>query len=243
MPNAVPDATALVHITSVHLLLESENDARRAASVLNSIPGIVNLAIYVESLLASREGALVSELCNSMQRFSRLKSLLLRARFSGSCGSKLLEVCNFERLDKLQLVDCGTMGHLHKPLGPLQLVLQTLRVEPAQSKDVNDFLLSTTVTQELSIVCLHHVDEVDEDDWVLDWASVIPHAATLRSSRLDLDGRLQDMPGFLRFCESASNLRRLAVSCPEIEEEKWAQQEGFLAWLVSTCAFLPSHIR
>jgi hypothetical protein len=41
-----------------------------------------------------------------------------------------------------------------------------------------------------------------------------------------------------RFCEPAPNLRRLALDCPDVEEDELVDNEGFPAWLVSIRTFL-----
>jgi hypothetical protein len=102
---AAPHIYTLAHITSVHLRLRGEQDARRAAGVVASIPRIKNLAINAEHC---REwyAALIFGTCSSAPRFPRLKSLLLKRFNFELCGLMLARVIDYKQLNELQLIAC-----------------------------------------------------------------------------------------------------------------------------------------
>jgi hypothetical protein len=249
---AIPDASALIHITSVHLRLRGEQDARTAASVITSIPGIVDLAVHAENhwkggmTRDSNYAELVFATSTATHRFPHLKTLVLK----GMCfdpfleydfGSTLANVVEFERLDQLQLVDCSGAERLLVYLGTLQTAFATLHIEDSHmlfpdEGESSACFLSIAPTQELF---LSHFSAV-ACGWKDDWTTLTTHAGSLRSLRVNLTSpswTAPDMLRFLTFCQSSSNLQRLAVNGPDIEECFWASAHGFLAWLVSIYAF------
>jgi hypothetical protein len=250
---APSDTSALAHITSVHLRLRGEQDALSAAGIVASIPGVEDLAIHDEDWWSGGSvenanychklyAALIFGTRSSAPRFPRLKSLLLKGLDFEACGSMLANVVDFKQVNELQIIDCQKVEHLLEPLYDLRLALRTVRLERIEAWLSDAFLSTVTALEELSV---KDFDEDRRSSWKPDWTSLIPHAATFRSLRLNFEptsdppkAPFSDIQGFLTLCKSASNLQRLAVNCPHIEEEKWAEEEGFSAWLVSICALM-----
>jgi hypothetical protein len=256
-PIVNPDTSALAHITSVHLRIKAKQDTSRAVSMITSIPSIVDLAVYCEhqyvsgSVIDQTDAALVFGTSAATRRLAHLKNLLLKELDLERVGPVLARAVDFEQVDRLQLIRCCDIHRLLIPLGSLQTTFQTLRIEDCLiscdlAREVEGegdaFLQAILPTKGLFIASFNDT----YSGWRQDWTALLPHAASLHSLRLAINDPLKTpagpcnlvIPQFSTFCEAASNLQRLAVNTPKIEEDAWAREQGFLAWLVSICALI-----
>lgn len=255
----VPDASALAHVTSVHLRLQCEDDGPRAASVVLCMPQITELAIHgyngsryhtaSDLELAERHKGVISLVFGTStvtRRFPLLKSLLLKGLHFKLCTPLLATAVDADHLETLKVVECIHADHFLKHLGPLQLACGTIRIEDSWADrerigvDTNSFLQTISAPRELYV---SH-DNVWEEPMELDWDALIPHSASLRSLRVNIVQKRsglfqphhQSMQSLQMFCKSVPNLQRLALTSPSIEENKWEGKQGFLSLLVSSFA-------
>lgn len=254
----VPPTTArsidpLAWVTSVRLHLGSENDCRRAAGIIARTPDITELSIFFETRLklpgffakSCRDFIIILfAMKDTRRQLPRLRSLFLECFTLTFLGPILSQSINFSKLEELQLLKCDDVGHMLLSLELQQMDWNVLRIEEDDSGDdsgkLKTFLQTMQGPKILSISRERRFAEED-DEGKLCWTDLVPHSATLKSLRFNIeqagDYPFHDRCGtsvadFRELCNSASNLEQLALTCPPVEEEKWQGEHGLAVFLV-----------
>ena len=241
-------------ITSIRLQIGTEIDCRKAASIISRTPGITELSVYYvpgwDLVHRSYAESCRDFVCmlfhpdDTTFQFSRLRRFFLKDFDLGLLPSILSQSVDFSKLEELRLVRCEEAGNMLVSLSLQQVNWKLLCIEEElignDNGQLRSFLRTMNAPKRLSIGRATSYAKEDDTGKIC-WTDLIPHAATLKSLRLNIDqpsGYLshdrsgKSVADFRDLCKSASDLSQLALTCPSIEEEKWRGEHGFTAFLV-----------
>lgn len=245
----------LARVTSIRLHLRTRNDCRRAASIITRTPDITDLSIFFGDIWDIRLPSSFGPVCrdfigilfgmeDTKCHFPRLRSLSLEQFTLRLSGPILSQSMNFSKLEELRLLKCDDVGHMLLSLRLQHVDWKILRIEEEQTGDDNgefrEFLQTMHAPERLSISHDRRFAEGNQE-WRSSWTDLVPHSATLKSLRFNIeqpgdypfhDRRGNSVADFRELCKSASNLEQLALTCPPIVEEQWQGEHGFAVFLV-----------
>jgi len=222
------------HITALQILIIDMRDIKRMAWILAHIPALQHLDLeksYRLLMDCDVDAEILKEFVNSgntAQYPARLKTL----RIVNMCWTKqsaevFTSSMRLEKLETLQLVECCEIGPLLEHLTQLRLNVSTLCIDrggdvPRDGATISAFIASLAAPKRLSLLC--HVDQ--PYDGQIDVDCLQKHAQSIEYLRLEDNnvtwltyGNSGQAPQFCSFFENASNLKQLALSGPEIDDE------------------------
>jgi hypothetical protein len=250
-----PKAEIFSRLTALQLNLHNARDFQIARLLFERLTFVTRLDIRtVEysgyTLISAGVGSkVISAVFGSGKAFlrrSKLTHLSLEGMDFSAVGTTLAQVLPFGDLTHLHLYQCQQTDALCESLSRLKMRLQSFSdvcfynpILVRRRGAVDAFLKSIPPLRQLRMTQtqLGRNGEVES----FDWKALATHAPGLRC--LDLgDFKLENtifidttrnLPDFLAFCKSASDLQQLSIIGPEIEKTAWSTPHGLFALLVS----------
>lgn len=250
----VPMADEVNHVTCLQVALGNMQDFQTARILVDRMTSVTRLTITMNSHRHTMDG-LLSDACgevvntmfasgNAFSRGHKLKRLRLENMWLQEIGITLPKVLPFDGLTHLQLYNCSQTNILCETLSQLDLDLQSFCAEhikdPPRPGAIDGFLRSLPPLRQLRITHHDRIRLNEKEVESFDWTALMVHAPNLRC--LDLDDftakselfidTTRNLPDFLAFCKSASDLQQLSIIGPELSKAAWSTPYGLHTLLV-----------
>jgi hypothetical protein len=232
------------HVTCLQLFSGNVQDLQLARLLFERMTAVTHLTItvrYHPDWKNTTHGPRFADITtifaagSAFGRTTKVRHLRLEGVVFYEVGTSLPEVFPFDGLSHLHLHRCVSTGVLCESLGQLKLNLQSFcndspcnRSPPcnrSRPDSVDAFLKSISPLRQLRIA-----------QSSFEWTVLTTHAPKLRCLELDDFERwseifvdtTRNLPDFLAFCKSASNLQQLSIVGPKIERPPGHSLMGFL---------------
>lgn len=236
-------------ITCLQLYLQDADDCERAGVLINLAPNVKSLAIEFDRRIRMENGINRSPWEFTRRLFASvqvdtprvgLESLRITSFPLTDLKDLLPTIFAMQDLKHLQLVNCQWVGSFIQMLSQFSVSLASYVLisdyDHSGIRGPNETLLSSmTAPRRLRM-------SSRDGDMLCGWPVLTAPAASLQSLYI-ADDRIDDtgppvvhrgLTGFKAFCEAASGLEQLAITCPTIEEKLWDVADGFVSFLVSS---------
>jgi hypothetical protein len=236
--NLAPSRFELAHITSLQILLVYMSDVERVAWILKRTRALQHLDLAQDSIHLDNShlsccemyAEIFKDLFSSAGNFrypAKLKTLRITSMCLEKSGKLLPSLLIFKSLETLQLIECSDIGSLPQNLTPLRLHISSVYIDrgsngPCDHATISAFIASLAAPKRLSLLC-----EVDyPSNGQVDMECLQQHAQSIEYLRLEDNnitcltyGNSDQTPHVYKFFQHASNLKQLALSGPDLEDE------------------------